>query len=293
MPCRRSSSATATSSRPGRWAGCTTFVEQLPAWAAEQGVRAAHPGARRLPPRQPAVRGGWRASRSSTGRRRCGGRAPMDLASFLATSLTVEDRRRHEGGLLDHYTATLGGRATRRRGRDPLPLVPAVVDGDLRQQPVPHRPRRRAGPGAVRAHDRPHVPGRRRLGRRSSCCPPERAPLSGTTVRSMSAEARLTELGIDLPRAPRPMASYVTACRSGNLVFTAGPRPGPPRRHGGDRQGRRRPRRGRRARRRPAHRARACWPRCGPSSAASTGSPASSRCWAWSTARRTSGTTPR
>ena len=38
----------------------------------------------------------------------------------------------------------------------------------------------------------------------------------------MSAEARLTELGIDLPKAPRPMASYITACRSGNLVFTAG-----------------------------------------------------------------------
>ena len=37
----------------------------------------------------------------------------MDLASFLATSLTVEDRRRHEGGLLDRYTAALGGRATR------------------------------------------------------------------------------------------------------------------------------------------------------------------------------------
>jgi enamine deaminase RidA (YjgF/YER057c/UK114 family) len=38
----------------------------------------------------------------------------------------------------------------------------------------------------------------------------------------MSAEARLAELGITLPRAPRPMASYVTAARSGNLVFTAG-----------------------------------------------------------------------
>ena len=38
----------------------------------------------------------------------------------------------------------------------------------------------------------------------------------------MTAEARLTELGIDLPKAPRPMASYVTAARSGNLVFTAG-----------------------------------------------------------------------
>ena len=41
------------------------------------------------------------------------GPGPMDLASFLATSLTVEDRRRDEGDLLDHYTAALGGRATR------------------------------------------------------------------------------------------------------------------------------------------------------------------------------------
>ena len=38
----------------------------------------------------------------------------------------------------------------------------------------------------------------------------------------MTAEARLTELGIDLPKAPRPMASYVTCARSGKLVFTAG-----------------------------------------------------------------------
>jgi enamine deaminase RidA (YjgF/YER057c/UK114 family) len=38
----------------------------------------------------------------------------------------------------------------------------------------------------------------------------------------VSAEARIAELGITLPSAPRPMASYVTAARSGNLVFTAG-----------------------------------------------------------------------
>ena len=38
----------------------------------------------------------------------------------------------------------------------------------------------------------------------------------------MSAEARITELGLTLPAAPKPMASYVTCARSGNLVFTAG-----------------------------------------------------------------------
>jgi enamine deaminase RidA (YjgF/YER057c/UK114 family) len=36
------------------------------------------------------------------------------------------------------------------------------------------------------------------------------------------AEDRLTELGITLPAAPRPMASYVTSVRTGNLVFTSG-----------------------------------------------------------------------
>jgi enamine deaminase RidA (YjgF/YER057c/UK114 family) len=38
----------------------------------------------------------------------------------------------------------------------------------------------------------------------------------------VSAEARIAELGLTLPDAPRPMASYVTAARSGDLVFTAG-----------------------------------------------------------------------
>jgi enamine deaminase RidA (YjgF/YER057c/UK114 family) len=38
----------------------------------------------------------------------------------------------------------------------------------------------------------------------------------------MSAEARLTALGLELPAAPRPMANYVTAARSGNLLFLSG-----------------------------------------------------------------------
>ena len=38
----------------------------------------------------------------------------------------------------------------------------------------------------------------------------------------MRAEARLTELGLALPSAPTPMGSYVTAARSGNLLFLSG-----------------------------------------------------------------------
>ncbi len=38
----------------------------------------------------------------------------------------------------------------------------------------------------------------------------------------MDPEARLAELGLDLPAAPRPVASYVPAVVSGNLVFLAG-----------------------------------------------------------------------
>ncbi len=41
-------------------------------------------------------------------------------------------------------------------------------------------------------------------------------------------EARLAELGIELPPAPRPVGSYVTAVRTGNLVFTSGHGPSGP-----------------------------------------------------------------
>jgi enamine deaminase RidA (YjgF/YER057c/UK114 family) len=41
----------------------------------------------------------------------------------------------------------------------------------------------------------------------------------------MSSSARLAELGIELPEVPGPLASYVPAVRSGNLVFTAGQLP--------------------------------------------------------------------
>lgn len=41
----------------------------------------------------------------------------------------------------------------------------------------------------------------------------------------MGVHERLAELGLELPTAPRPVASYVTAVRTGNLVFTSGQLP--------------------------------------------------------------------
>lgn len=38
----------------------------------------------------------------------------------------------------------------------------------------------------------------------------------------MSVEARIAELGLELPTPTRPMAAYVTFVRSGALVFTSG-----------------------------------------------------------------------
>jgi len=38
----------------------------------------------------------------------------------------------------------------------------------------------------------------------------------------MSASARLTELGIELPEVVTPLAAYVPAVRTGNLVYTSG-----------------------------------------------------------------------
>ena len=38
----------------------------------------------------------------------------------------------------------------------------------------------------------------------------------------MSIDARLKELGITLPDAPKPVANYVPAVRSGNMVFVSG-----------------------------------------------------------------------
>ena len=41
----------------------------------------------------------------------------------------------------------------------------------------------------------------------------------------MTASARLTELGIELPVVVKPLGSYVPAVRTGNLVYTSGQLP--------------------------------------------------------------------
>ncbi len=38
----------------------------------------------------------------------------------------------------------------------------------------------------------------------------------------MSVYKRLTELGLELPPAPRPVAAYIPWVRSGNLIYTSG-----------------------------------------------------------------------
>ena len=38
----------------------------------------------------------------------------------------------------------------------------------------------------------------------------------------MSAEQKLVELGLTLPKPPKPVANYVTAVKTGNLLFVSG-----------------------------------------------------------------------
>ena len=38
----------------------------------------------------------------------------------------------------------------------------------------------------------------------------------------MGAEARLAELKLELPPAPKPVATYVTAIRHGDLLYVSG-----------------------------------------------------------------------
>jgi enamine deaminase RidA (YjgF/YER057c/UK114 family) len=51
------------------------------------------------------------------------------------------------------------------------------------------------------------------------------ASTNSATQVSQSPEARLKALGIELPPVPKPIASYVPAVRTGNLVFLAGQGP--------------------------------------------------------------------
>ena len=41
----------------------------------------------------------------------------------------------------------------------------------------------------------------------------------------MSIDARLTELGITVPEVPAPMGNYVSAVRTGNLLYLSGKGP--------------------------------------------------------------------
>lgn len=45
------------------------------------------------------------------------------------------------------------------------------------------------------------------------------------TLRDMDIHAKLQSLGLTLPQAPKPVASYVPAVRSGNLIFVSGQLP--------------------------------------------------------------------
>ena len=53
----------------------------------------------------------------------------------------------------------------------------------------------------------------------------EAAPVALESPQGASAEQRLRELGIELPPPPRPIAVYVPAVRTGNVLFTAGHTP--------------------------------------------------------------------
>jgi enamine deaminase RidA (YjgF/YER057c/UK114 family) len=50
----------------------------------------------------------------------------------------------------------------------------------------------------------------------------------GTSTAPGDVEARLKQLGISLPEAAKPVANYVLAVRTGNLVFLAGTGPRKP-----------------------------------------------------------------
>ncbi len=44
-------------------------------------------------------------------------------------------------------------------------------------------------------------------------------------MNTVDVRAKLAELGLELPVAAKPVAAYVPAIRTGNLVFTAGQLP--------------------------------------------------------------------
>jgi enamine deaminase RidA (YjgF/YER057c/UK114 family) len=50
-------------------------------------------------------------------------------------------------------------------------------------------------------------------------------PIVSTNPTKASAERRLSEFGIDLPRPPAPLGAYVEAVQAGNLLFLSGTLP--------------------------------------------------------------------
>ena len=59
----------------------------------------------------------------------------------------------------------------------------------------------------------------------SSCNSKENAPVVTAQVDRPDVEQKLRQLGITLPLSPPPVANYVNAVRTGNLVFMAGKGP--------------------------------------------------------------------
>ena len=104
----------------------------------------------------------------------------------------------------------------------------------------------------------------------------------------MSAEARLAELRLELPPVPKPAGVYKPVVVVGQHGLRLGPRPAQERQDDAHRPRRRRCRSAGGVAGRAANRAWRFWPRCANTSAASTTSCASSKCWAWSIARPTS-----
>lgn len=56
-------------------------------------------------------------------------------------------------------------------------------------------------------------------------CTPDKKKTMDEPLYDYDIEARLTELGIELPEAANPVANYVNAVRTGNLIFLAGKGP--------------------------------------------------------------------
>ena len=54
---------------------------------------------------------------------------------------------------------------------------------------------------------------------------PSQPEATSANTNTVDAEKRLIELGITLPQAPNPVANYVNAVRTGNLLFLAGKGP--------------------------------------------------------------------